>query len=350
MRIILLALFIATSVQAASWPRGNNPNHFEDDLNYQFSELPIKATIESNFTAWPGNHWASQFGGIAQRWSSGNPQHFSYHRYSLKELKKLETHLIEELSPAEKYDILMGRYDYPTVKKEWSRTSPNSISWFGICHGVAPAALNHVEPQTVTVTNKDGIELLFYSSDVKALMSYYYARHGSSKTVQIGKRCNTPEGGRLRRGQRTACKDMDPAAFHILITNLIGLKDRSLIVDIDPNNEVWNHVPNAYSFDIYEEYAPDETATKGAVKSYWVGMEVAYAGAIAPFFDPVIGLPEGYYIDNNYQYQLDVDAKGNIIGGQWFSDLRPDFVWKRPKIEFQGYWSKINEIYIPRTN
>ena len=340
---------IVWSYNLFAWPRGNNPNDFDKNLNIRFNELPLKASIASKFTAWPGNHWASHLGGIAQRWSAADPQHFTYHPYSLKELKQLEPYLIEELSPAEKYDILMGRYDYPTVKKEWNRTSPYNISWFGICHGVAPAALNHAEPKTVTITNQDGIELLFYSSDVKALMSYYYARHGSSKTVQVGKRCNTRPGQRLRRGQRTACKDMDPAAFHILITNLIGLKKKSLIVDIDPNNEVWNHVPNEYSFDIYEEYIPDNTATKGTAKSYWIGLAVSYASAIAPFFEPVIGRTEGFYVENNYQYQIDVNAKGEIIGGQWFSDLRPDFVWKRPRIDFKGYWSKINDIYRPRT-
>lgn len=348
MRVLLFTILFTNIAFGSSWPRGNNPIYFESELSFKLNQLPSHADISNNYTMWPGNHWASNFGGIAQRWSSGKPQHFSYHRYSLKELQKIEPHLLNELSPAEKYDIYMGRYDYPTVKREWKRTSPSNASWFGICHGVAPAALNHPEPQTITVINRDKIKIQFYSSDVKALMSYYYATHSSSKTIQVGKRCNTRQGGRLRRGQRRACSDMDPAVFHILITNFIGLKGKSFIVDIDPNNEVWNHLPNAYSYEIYEESDPSENSTIGTVKRLWIGLEVSYASTIAQSFHPVIGTPAEIYFTNNYQYFLDINSRDEIIGGHWISDLRPDFIWNRPKTKFRGYWSKINDIYRPR--
>ncbi len=39
------------------------------------------------------------------------------------------------LSPAEKYDIYVGRYDYPTVQSEWKRTNPEDAHWEGLCHG-----------------------------------------------------------------------------------------------------------------------------------------------------------------------------------------------------------------------
>ena len=110
---------------------------------------------------WPGSHWASHLGGIAHRWSAGNPQNFTYKPYSLFELKKLEQRFIDELSPAEKYDILMRRFDYPTVRREWRDNSPNDTSWFGICHGVAPASLNHAEPKNRAVVTRDGIKLNF---------------------------------------------------------------------------------------------------------------------------------------------------------------------------------------------
>lgn len=346
---ILFVIFISLQVRAEHWSRSNDPSLFNDKINYQFSQLPWQSTLKQDYKLWPGSHWASHLGGIANRWSSGKPQNFHYHRYSLNELKKLEEHIIEELSPAEKYDIYKGRYDYPTVAREWRRTSPYNTDWFGICQGEAAASLNHPEPQTVELINKDGIKILFYSSDVKALLSYYYAFYAKSAVKQIGLRCNTPQGTPYRRSQRKACKDMNAAAFHLLITNRLGLNGDSMIVDIDPNNEVWNHVAKGYSFDVYEEYDHDfEKPTPGTFKQYWVGMAVSYAGAIAPFFEPVIGLPQGYYIENNYQYLIDVDKTGKIIGGHWISDLRPDFTWLKEKSSFSGYWAKIHEIYHPR--
>lgn len=345
--LVILCLFIG-SFNALAWPKFNNPHKFEKNLELNFKNLKSHASLTDKFIAWPGNHWSSQFVGISQRWSSASSQHFTYHLYSKDELNKLEQYLIDELSPAEKFDILNERYDYPTVIKERRRTSPDDTSWFGICHGVAPASLNHEEPQTNTINNRDGIELTFYSSDVKALISYYYAQVKKKNGKQIGRRCTKSSSEYVTRRSKAACEDMDPAAFHILITNFIGKLNKSFIVDIDPWNEVWNHVPNAYDFDIYEEYKPFDHSTPGTVKVLWIGMKVTYAGAIAPYFDPVIGKEQGYYIENNYQYELDLDKDGYIIGGKWISDLRPDFIWTREKVEFTGYWQSLNQIYKPR--
>lgn len=350
MKLLLTSALLLSSFYAFAWPKHNNPHHFAKNLNLAFTDGPQKATLNKNFVAWPGNHWASNTGGISHRWSAANPMHFTYGLNSLEELRAMEQHLIDELSPAEKYDILMGRYDFPTVLKERRRTDPSDTSWFGICHGVAPAALHYGEPEIVNITNQDGINLTFYSSDLKALLSYYYAQVEKVNGKQIGRRCSRRGPEYVRNRRRASCEDMDPAAFHILITNYIGLWNKTFIVDIDPWNEVWNHVPNEYEFDIYEEYDALEHSTPGTAKVLWIGMRTSYAGAIAPFFEPVIGLKQGYYIDNHYQYELDLDANGNIIGGKWISDLRPDFIWTRPKIQrFKGYWSKLNEIYKART-
>tara|TARA_B100001971_G_scaffold215185_1_gene259366 strand:+ start:32782 stop:33834 length:1053 start_codon:yes stop_codon:yes gene_type:complete len=349
MKITALIYLLLMSTLAFAWPRNNNPHTFENDLKTHFYSLPDKASIEQNYIAWPGSHWASHLGGIANRWSASNPQNFSYNKYSKEELKNLEEHLIDELSPAEKYDILMGRYDYPTVRREWRENSPNDTSWFGICHGVAPAALNHPEPLNNTIINDDGIKLNFYSSDVKALLSYQYAKIWKSRVKFIGKRCYAYSRDNIRRRQRSACEDLNPGAFHILFTNFIGLKKKTFIVDIDPLNEVWNHVPKSYYYDVYEEYETRENATPGTKKVLWVGAALSYAAAIAPYFEPVIGLPQGYYVENNYSYLLDLDENDNIIGGEWISDLRPDFIWSQEEVPFKGYWDKLNQVYIPRT-
>lgn len=334
---------------AVSWPNMNNPHIFAgEDLNTHFADLPQRAELVEDFTAWPASHWASHLGGISYRWSGNEADNFNYKLYSKEELLGLEAHLIDALSPAEKYDILMNRFDYPTVYKERRSHSPNDTSWFGICHGVAPASLNHAEPVSVSMTTDTGIDLHFYSSDVKALMSYYYAKIGKSRVRFLGERCYANGPDYVRRRQRRKCADVDPAAFHIIYTNFIGLKNKSFIADIDPWVEVWNHVPKSYYYDVYEEYETREGMIPGAVKTLWIGAALSYAGAIAPYFNPVIGEPQGYYVENNYQYMLDLDENGNIIGGEWISELRPDFLWLQDPLEYTGYFEKIKDIYSPR--
>ena len=90
------------------------------------------------------------------------------------------------MSLVEKYDLYLGRYDYPTVKRVWGETRKGASSWHWICHGVSPSSLNYSEPKAVTVYNPDGIEITFYASDVKALLAYYYAKVSDSNSVQVG--------------------------------------------------------------------------------------------------------------------------------------------------------------------
>jgi hypothetical protein len=99
---------------------------------------------------------------------------FEYTPPSLDDLRNMSREEKINLSPAEKYDIMMGRYDYPTVASERARTSPGMQDWQGICHGWVPAAIDEPEPQPIDATNADGILVPFGSSDVKGLLSYYY--------------------------------------------------------------------------------------------------------------------------------------------------------------------------------
>jgi len=61
----------------------------------------------------------------------------------------------------------------------------------------------------------------------------------------------------------------------------------------------------------------------------------------------------GFQVDNikealkveNYEYKLELNNKGEIIGGEWISSARPDFIWKRTAPEFSGYMEGLKGIY-----
>lgn len=46
-----------------------------------------------------------------------------------------------------------------------------------------------------------------------------------------------------------------------------------------------------------------------------------------------------------YRYRLELNAKGEIIGGNWISQERPDFLWNMSKPRFTSDFKTIEELY-----
>lgn len=344
---ILIPIFAVSLAYSKTWNGANDPFKIDRNFTTYLTQLPERGELKDRRIGWPGNHWANNLGGIAHRWSSSNPQNFSYKLRSLAELRKMAPHEFNELSPAEKFDIFNSRYNYPTVKKVLGRLSPHESEWHGICHGYAPAALNHPEPDKVVLRNKDGLKITFYSSDVSALMSYYYAKVIITPVSLIGRRCNYSSHSEIPSSSRDACEDMNAGAFHVVMSNRLGLQGQGFIADIDRFFEVWNHVAVDYTSVMRGELEPDKDSAEGTIKRVQVETIVTYAAAIAPKFEPVIGTDEASYAQNTYEYYLDIDESGYIIGGDWIGTTRPDFIWLQKKAIFNGDWSSMNQIYRP---
>jgi hypothetical protein len=91
----------------------------------------------------------------------------------------------------------------------------------------------------------------------------------------------------------TGCRDVNPRAFHIIIANKLGLSKAS----VDPEKE----------------------ASLGTAKAK-------------------------FYV-RKYQYFLDLNSRGQILGGEWISKERPDFMWSKEKDKIKGHWSKLEKVY-----
>lgn len=338
---VILFFFICTLNVQASYMRGNNsPFRFAKRLEMTFLKLPLEGKIKNSRLAWPGSHWADHLGGIAHRWSSGEPLNFTYVSPQLNDLRSMPEYKIDELSPAEKFDIYRGDYRYSTVRSVYKKASPRENKWHGICHGTAPASLNHNEPIAKTMTNRNGVKVHFYASDIKALLSYYYAYHAGTRATLIGARCNV-RSSRYRGARRERCLDVNAASFHLIITNFLGLMNKPFIADTDRYSEVWNHVASKFSSYIVDQA---QSPVRGATIRYRVQSEVSYASAIAPKFGPVLGTEDAVYHDENYDYYLDVDQNGKIIAGEWISETRPDFLWLQGRGAFRGKWSFLKNL------
>jgi hypothetical protein len=42
---------------------------------------------------------------------------------------------------------------------------------------------------------------------------------------------------------------------------------------------------------------------------------------------PVTNTPHQKFLSRDYEYVLEINAAGNVIGGEWVTSTRPDFMW-----------------------
>ncbi len=309
-----------------------------------FNELPLQGEIHDQGRYWSGDYWQHNRGSINRRWYTAVPVGFDTVSPGRDAVASMGLEALKELAPSEKYDLLMGRYDYP-LKKEVTRLARRTAKdWEGLCHGWAPATLNHREPEPKTLTNPHGIEIPFGSSDIKALLTYYYAYHSGGKSSQIGKRCykDAPAAGTELQQETDQCNDdLDPGLFHIVLANKVGLKGESFLADMDRYREVWNHPIVTFTSKVLSE-----SVNRKKVRTLTVNTQLYYVDEKEEnFWTPTIGTSEHVTTHKSYDYQLDVDADGKILRGRWISADRPDFVWslKRPE-RFEGYFLRIEDL------
>ncbi|HXH75482.1 MAG TPA: hypothetical protein VNJ08_10985 [Bacteriovoracaceae bacterium] len=321
------------------WNGHSNPLIMSTGLERNFSSLPLAGIALGPKKYWSSYYWPLSRGNINLRWNTPNPIGFELDSPDMEQAQRMQISELASLAPSEKYDLFTGRYSYPLRRKVEKKVSPRISEWQGICHGWAAATLNHDEPEPEIVTNPDGIRIPFGSSDIKALLSYYYAFHNDPiSTHQMGLRYN---------GRRYCNEDLNAGAFHIVLSNKLGLGGNGFVADIDNGREVWNHVVYNYRSSILENnLPPSEDSARGTMKVVRIktNMKVVF-NIVQNSWLPVIDTNLQVYKDLDYEYDLDLNGQGNIIGREWRSSLRPDFLWRvEPAKSFTGLFSRLGEL------
>jgi hypothetical protein len=337
---------------------------------FQIDELPLRGQHENE--VWSGDYWPTYRGGASQRWQLyGLRASVAYPLLKDKEWTSFDLKL---LSPAEKYDLYTVRYDFPLTLAERARTSalraiegsPDYIpgymipSWEGLCHGWAPATLQYKEPQAITLTNADGLEIPFGSADIKALLSLLMDEGLGSQHRFLGRRCEADFADlqlKLNRGEidkRTyewiveslACRDTNAGSFHVVLTNELGLNKKGFLADLSRGYQVWNQ--GLFSYDSQLGEIKRQKSPRAAFDTVYevdVITTVQYIQETGNDWEAE-GTRNGFIFgEAAYQYRLELNAAREIIGGVWISEDRPDFLWDMTRAQSTNLLPKLEEIY-----
>jgi len=281
--------------------------------------------------------------------------------------------------------------------------------WEGICHGWSTAAGIVPRPKKMVTFNlENGKRLNFYPEDIKGLASLYWANsliqdskfvwkdnqgkeRLSGGILMEGLRCNdkspkTDEWGRLydaapdyySKKLEPRCVGVHPAIWHLGLVNIIGNQGRSIIVERKVKAAVDNHPMSGYDLEYFnpltgdygelsEVVVPvmtDDQKAKDQFKNfrnkdtkYIVGVRntMHYLAWKRPDRKETDGPEDDELVDKTMLYDLELDADGNIIGGQWrttevgkkFLNMganhdQPDFFWSVTKdYKKTGYFNDV---------
>lgn len=222
--------------------------------------------------------------------------------------------------------------------------------WFGLCHQWVPASILLPEAQhsvrvpaphlSVVPDAPEYVE--FQVSDLKGLgLTLSFA------SVFFGTRCNLNDEDvprdRFGRIDDQVCRNTNAGAFHVVLANLLGNEKRMFAMDRTWDAAVWNQP--VVSFNTTREQAISTAkeacewlgGCNGQGYSWnpkarsWVAVdvEVGWVMEAYPSRKPRAAMVGYFTKTSEYQYLLELDQAGNIIGGEWKfgNPEHPDFLF-----------------------
>lgn len=225
-------------------------------------------------------------------------------------------------------------------------------TWMGICHGWAGAAhmMQPVINAPITLKAASGMPITFYQSDVKALESMLWA-NSSPATRFSGTACKTSRPDRDSYGRviDPGCLDNNPATFFLTLTNQLGINQRSFVMDATYDAEVWNYPITSYEMTYFNPQSLHPTGrlmqamitieqfTIDKFRSYR-SSDAKYVVGVVTDVTFVIEVNPTHGLSNKpptktlrFLYDLELDANKNVIGGEWYMNSHPDFMWTYEK-------------------
>jgi len=322
-----------------------------------------KALLE--VTPWSDDYWAVYLGVLGRRYADvyfpASDDWKENHDYVLRHpaagiaASRAQADL-DNLSPAEKYDLLVGDSAFTLTGAMWAEgkgfhdRSGSVETWMGICHGWAPASYMVSRPRrTVTVKSPSGLVLRFFPADIRALASVLWA-NSSPASRFAGTRCEEKDPKKDENGRvlSKAAFDNNPGTWHLAVTNQIGASRRAMVMDATFDYEVWNQPVCGYEIHYFHpesmqfagtaregtvargDFTRDRFARyrgKDAKAMLGVAMRTRYVVEVSPSHADANGPNDDRSTLVDYYYDLELDGSGRIVGGEWYLNRHPDFLW-----------------------
>ena len=315
-----------------TWDIYNDPGRFQYDFTYVLDELPREGRAAK--APWPGNWWPFNQQGIARRWKDP-----------------------DEPSPALKYDLAFAPNQVHTVTHNGHQVQVGPASlwelrnhgtwvephqgWEGHCNGWSAAAISEPEPRHAVEYNG----VTFEVSDIKALLTELYWQ---ALRAYVGVPCHgrdvAHDGALSGPDPESACRDTNAGAFHVTVTNMLGIYHHAFAMDKVASTQIWNYPVLAYrvtqqrEVDVAEALrllglpeSDEYTPNPDAAKLVSVSMELDYVtDAVPPSTEPYLPELDEHTRTVSYRYILELDEEGKVVGGEWVGTSKtehPDFLW-----------------------
>lgn len=291
---------------------------FNKNYELKLDRLPLSGAVDSAKIPYVGSWYPQELGGVSRDLGTGNV--------------------------LQKYDAAFNNGQGLAVKweKDNHTLAPGSEAseWAGHCNGFSAAAQRHAEPKNSVSRGA----VTFSPKDIKALLAEVHM--GAKFYFMGGNRCQdgvvkTPST-RSDPFSTNECDDVNPATFHVTVANWIGIQKHTLIIDTHSDEQVWNYPHFKYESTVKSVDASEamRLITGTAASTYRFNPEaVSYKSVdLTLYHSPAYTneyitatLKESDRVKSKiYQYILELDGAGRIIGGEWVGDSQknhPDFLW-----------------------
>jgi hypothetical protein len=375
-----------------SYQIDDNPKNFFKNITYETSIHKLLTYAVVSESPWSGSYWPIIYGVLSSRYSNDKRVNSMYDYYQqgnmiytdsksynksiayytqpddYNKTYNVYTNYSEYVnlyySPSEKYDFYMGDYNFTLtnfMKKVGLQVQLEKgevPSWMGICHGWGVAAYRELHPnKTLTLLAADGKTWIqFLPDDLKALVSAYWAEANFESNF-AGYRCGTLKMETVPTDRSTGlytdydCFGVNPATFHIVLTNSVGFYRKSFVFEPHVDDQIWNHPVYGYYYTHFNPLNNITTSLEDAIitveqarqkrnnflnflvknmtniTTHLVGvkMRIDYMYESSPLHKT--RCMDDIYKNETYWYVLELDKDGNCVGGEWYINTHPNYVW-----------------------
>lgn len=272
---MIVAASVGNSIPEAEVKKQNTifETCWNDGFVWNFEQLPTKGGVPKERIPYSGYIYLDKWGGTIDVLNKYDRAFNSKRGFPASSWESSDT------AEAKKRGFFFSR-------------AANANGWFGHCNGWTSAAIRHAEPQHSVRIN--GVE--FTPADIKGLLAEVYIYNDHEVLAGV----NTT---------------LNPATLHAILANWLGRGAHPIGMDADPGKEIWN----------YPIYSFASASSRRSSREVEVRTNVLYAKDTE---DREYDQSPRDHQMKSFHYMLQLDARGDIVGGYYFNDSdRIDFVW-----------------------